>query len=217
MTTSHSLSEIIPTAHMDLLFVRHGQTESNAERRYMGHLDSPLSPLGQAQAAAVAARLATSGIGAIYSSDLGRAATTANAIANACQLELQLDTRLRERHAGIFQGLKLTEAAERFPEAFQAIQQPKADTAIPDGESALQIQAKLSPLLNEVCQRHPEETVALVTHGMVIRTVLWQFLGGPYSIARWARVDNTSLTRFRFEHGRWILLAWNDTGHMQNP
>lgn len=201
---------------MDLLFVRHGETESNAEKRYMGQLDSPLSSRGEAQAAAVAARLSVASIDTIYSSDLGRAATTARAIAEACQLELQLDRRLRERHAGIFQGLRHADAEVRFPEANRAIQTPEADTAIPEGESAAQINTRLVPLIAEVCQQHPGETVALVTHGMVIRTVLWQFLGASYSMARWARVDNTSLARFRFEHGRWILLAWNDTGHMQS-
>jgi 2,3-bisphosphoglycerate-dependent phosphoglycerate mutase len=216
LETAHSLPKVAPTASMDLLFIRHGETESNAEKRYMGQLDSPLSALGMAQAAAVAARLAKTGIGTLYSSDLGRAATTANAIAEACQLELQLDRRLRERHAGIFQGLRHADAKERFPEAYQAIQTPEADTAIPEGESAAQIHARLAPLITEVCQQHPGETVALVTHGMVIRAVLWQFLGASYSLARWARVDNTSLARFRFEHGRWILLAWNDTGHMQS-
>jgi 2,3-bisphosphoglycerate-dependent phosphoglycerate mutase len=201
---------------MDLLFIRHGETESNAEKRYMGQLDSPLSPRGEAQAAAVAARLAVANVDTIYSSDLGRAAATASAIAEACQLELQLDRRLRERHAGIFQGLRHADAEVRFPEAYQAIQAPEAETAIPEGESAAQIQARLLPLVTEICQQHPGETVALVTHGMVIRAVLWQFLGASYSLARWARVDNTSLARFRFEHGRWILLAWNDTGHMQS-
>ena len=87
-----------------LLFVRHGETESNVEHRYMGQSDSPLTPTGVAQAEAVAKRLAQHRLDAIYSSDLGRAASTSKIISQACGLPVIHDTRLRERHAGLLQG-----------------------------------------------------------------------------------------------------------------
>ncbi|MCK5247472.1 histidine phosphatase family protein, partial [Candidatus Bipolaricaulota bacterium] len=201
-----------------LIFVRHGETESNAEQRYMGHLDSPLSERGLAQVAAVAARLGNdNSVSAIYTSDLGRAASTADAIAEACGQRVISDVRLRERNAGVFQGLRISEARERFPDHFAATEQITPTTAIPEGESALQVQARLVPFLEEVCQRHPGQSIVLVTHGGVIRTMLWHLLESSYATARWARVDNTSLSVFRREEGRWALQTWNDTGHVQNP
>ncbi len=199
-----------------LIFVRHGETESNAENRYMGHLDSPLSATGMAQADAVAARLAEAGVDAIYTSDLGRAATTAQAIAEACRLELVSDPRLRERHAGAFQGLLASEARSRFPDYFTEATAPTPTTAIPGGESALQIQARVIPLLEEACGSHPGRSIVFVTHGIVIRTVLWHLLGASYAAVFRARVDNTSLTVFRGEYGRWGLRVWNDTGHLMS-
>ena len=209
-----SLNPVQPVEHTTLVFIRHGQTESNAEKRYMGHLDSPLSALGNSQAEAVARRASRLKLDAIYASDLGRAESTAKVIAARCELPLVLDPRLRERHAGVFQGLRISDAKERFPEAFAAIQDPTPDTAIPKGESARHVMSRLHPFLEEVCRRHDGDSVALVSHGIVIRTALWYFLDTSYSRARFARVDNTSLAVFRFEFGRWSLQAWNDTGHL---
>lgn len=200
---------------ISLVFVRHGETESNAEKRYMGQLDSPLSGRGIAQVAAVAARLCKEGVNAVYTSDLGRAHITAKAIAKACSLSFVSDVRLRERHAGVFQGLRLSEARARFPDNFAETEQPTPSTAIPEGESALQVQARFVPFLEEVCQRHPGQSVVIVTHGGFIRTVLWHLMESSYATARWARVDNTSLSIFCREHGRWVLDAWNDTGHLR--
>lgn len=64
-----------------VIAVRHGETEWNAERRTMGHLDSPLTPRGIREAAAIATRLRALPVAAVYSSDLGRARTTAGLIA----------------------------------------------------------------------------------------------------------------------------------------
>lgn len=211
--TSHSLA---PADSTTLLFVRHGETDSNAEKRYMGHLDSPLSEKGRAQATAVAARLKQEPVSAIFTSDLGRAATTAQVIADACGLQCVSDVRLRERHAGVFQGLRLSEAREQYSHLFAELDHPTPSTAIPEGESALDVQARLVPFLEEVCRKHSRQSVVLVTHGIVIRTVLWHLLESSYAPARWARVDNTSISASRGEHGRWHLQIWNDTGHVQN-
>lgn len=211
-----SHSSHIDTSGISLVFVRHAETKSNAEKRYMGHLDSPLSERGIAQVAAVAARLGKDSVSAVCTSDLGRAVTTAEAIAETCGVHLVPDARLRERHAGVFQGLRISEARARFPDYFVENSQPTPSAAIPEGESARQVQARLVPFLEEVCQRHPGQSVVIVTHGGVIRTVLWHLLKSSYATARWARVDNTSLSIFSGEHGRWVLEAWNDTGHLQN-
>jgi broad specificity phosphatase PhoE len=200
--------------NMRILFVRHGETESNVEDRYMGHLDSPLSTRGVEQAKAVAARLAGEGIDALVTSDLGRALSTARHIADACHLEMILDPRLRERHAGEFQGLLAEEARARYPDYFIESADPTPETSIPGGESAVQIQERVVPLLEEVCPQYAGRTVALVTHGIVIRTMFWRLLECSYAAAFRARVDNAGLTVFRAKNGRWALQSWNDTEHL---
>jgi len=66
-----------------IIAIRHGETEWNLQGRFQGHKDSPLSPLGRAQAAALGRRLGAETFDLLYSSDLGRALDTAGAIARA--------------------------------------------------------------------------------------------------------------------------------------
>jgi probable phosphoglycerate mutase len=94
---------------MKLICIRHGETQWNVEGREMGQLDSPLTPLGLRQAEAIADRLGKLEFDALYSSDLGRAVQTAEAIASRCGRDIRLDAGLRERNMGIFQGLTLEE------------------------------------------------------------------------------------------------------------
>jgi len=182
----------------------------------MGHLDSPLTANGLRQASAVAARLARTGVDVLYTSDLGRAQSTATVVAEACGLEAVPDHRLRERHAGAFQGLLVEEAQARYPAYFVESTVPVPDLAIPGGESAVQIRDRVVPLLEELCERHGGRSVALVTHGIVIRTVLWHLVKCSYAAAFRLRVDNAGLTAFRFVDGQWILSSSNDTGHLSN-
>jgi len=180
----------------------------------MGQEDSPLSDRGRVQASAVAARLATEDFTTIYTSDLGRAAATAEVVAAASGIPANPDKRLRERHAGILQGVLEQEAGARYPALFEDLTNPDPDLAIPGGESARQVQQRIAPLLDEILQRHPNQTVALVTHGGVIRTLLWYLLDTAFSSARRAKVDNTSLSTFLREAGCWTLATWNDTAHL---
>ena len=98
-----------------LIIWRHGQTTWNAARRVQGQIDIELSDLGRRQAAEAAERLAALGPTRIVSSDLRRAAATAEALASRTGLEVSYDTRLRERHYGQWQGLTPGEIADRWP------------------------------------------------------------------------------------------------------
>jgi broad specificity phosphatase PhoE len=108
----------MPAASVTILLLRHGQSEWNAIKRWQGTADSPLTSLGRQQALTTARRLATLGrpFGAVWSSDLDRAAETADIIAGTLALgEPSRDTRLREAHAGEWEGLTVDEIEVRFP------------------------------------------------------------------------------------------------------
>jgi hypothetical protein len=105
-----------------VFIVRHGETEWNTERRWQGQGDSALTSTGVKQARAIGRRLSSvhqSGgkiFSAIYSSDLGRCVNTARIIADEIQFEdVTIDSRLRERSFGIFEGKTRDEAAKLFP------------------------------------------------------------------------------------------------------
>lgn len=98
-----------------VIFIRHGQTIWNLEKREMGQLDSPLSEKGKIQAIAIAKRLKNITFSKLYSSDLGRALQTAQYISDVTGKDIITDVDLRERNMGIFQGYTRKEMAERYP------------------------------------------------------------------------------------------------------
>jgi len=202
-----------PLAHR-LLVVRHGETEANAVRRYMGQSDSPLSERGRKQVERVARRLSSCEFDVLYASDLGRARQTAEAIAGASGMDICFDPRLRERHSGILEGLIADEARRRFPDLFARLDTLDPDVAIPGGESATNVKARVSAFIEEATMHHPGSMILVVAHGGIARASLWHLLDIPFRAVRWARCDNTSICSFVWRHDMWLLETWNDITHL---
>jgi len=101
---------------LHLMLVRHGESEWNAQRRYQGQSDVPLSALGKRQAELIAERLAGGKIDAVYASDLKRAWETASAIAGKSGLQVLPEPRLRELKFGVLEGLTFDEAQAQYPQ-----------------------------------------------------------------------------------------------------
>lgn len=197
-----------------LIIVRHGETQWNVENREMGQLDAELTPRGLAQAEQLAARLQRVGFARVYSSDLGRAARTAEIIAKTSGVDVSLDIDLRERHMGIFQGLTPLEMRQRFPFERQRFEE-EPDYPIPGGESGPQRSARTIPAITGIAERHPGETTVIVTHSGVLRG-FFEYVLAMSSGQGWRfRRDNASYNAFEFEDGKWTLVTWNDTSHLQ--
>jgi len=199
---------------MRLYLVRHGEAQWNAERRFMGQEDSPLTARGKAQAVAVAERFRDEAVDLLVSSDLGRARSTASRIGDSCGRDVHLDPRLRERHVGVLQGLRVEEAKERFPDAFAELRQLGASFRIPGGESAEQIEARLQSFLDEMCTYSPETTVVAVTHGAILMTFLRMVLSIPRGAETRVAFSNTCICELQSGLGVWELHRWNDTCHL---
>jgi len=197
-----------------LLVVRHGETQANAERRYMGQDDSPLTDHGSAQVRAVAERLASWPIDALYSSDLPRAARTAEPVGSILGLPVRYDERLRERRIGVLHGLTVEEARTRCPNVFLEDGEQASCSSIPGGESANDVRDRVAAFVEDLLIDPPGEWILLVAHGGIARGLLWHLLDIPYRAIRWARCDNTSISGFVRKHGMWALERWNDTAHL---
>jgi len=194
--------------------VRHGETVWNTEKRHQGHLDSPLTKTGQAQGQALAERLAGFNLQAIYSSDLMRALDTARLIDPHRQLPIQSDTRLRERHFGIFQGLTLEEVRLRYPFEYERHQSHDPDYVIPGGESLRQFYRRTTEAFAELVGRQEEGTILAVTHGGVLVNQFKHVLDIPLEAHRRFSMLNTSVNIFSFSNGRWMLETWGDSQHL---
>lgn len=209
--------------------VRHGEAENNSNSRFGGWDAAPLTTRGVAQARAVAATIGQRSIvakappTAIVSSDLARAAATAQAIAATTALPLELDPALRERTVGIFDGMSFTDAKAQHPEAYAALV-ARNETALPPGaETNAACYARVSGALDRIAAAHLGSTVIVVSHGIALFHMLAHItrVGPPTSETRFfTLVDNASLSvveRYASdEQGiSWRLCQWNDNAHLR--
>ncbi|XP_030538801.1 phosphoglycerate mutase-like protein 4 [Rhodamnia argentea] len=207
-------SVAITSDRAEIILVRHGQTESNVEKRIQGHLDVELTEAGRQQARAVADRLAKEGeISAIYSSDLKRATDTAELIAMACGgVNVIKDPDLRERNAGtLLQGLKRSAAPQKQPEAYRSRER---DQEIPGGgESKDQLYRRCTTCLQNIGLNHKGERVVVVTHGGVFGS-LYRMVH-PNEGNSGPRIENTSIGILHLFGGdNWVVKSWGDISHL---
>lgn len=145
----------------ELLLVRHGETDWNAEGRLQGQTDRPLSAYGREQARRLADQLAGEKLDAAYSSDLVRAVETAEIVGGRLGLAVVPDPDLREKNWGSWEGLT---PAERAAVEFV-------------GESTEEHAARMLRALRRIAERHPGGRVLVVTHGGSMRRVQTEALG----------------------------------------
>lgn len=200
---------------MRIIFVRHGETVFNADSRYQGHTDAPLSDLGRRQAERVAERLSGEQVAAIYSSDLSRALDTAEAVARRLSLPVITDARLRECSFGDWEALTVNEIAERYPDLFENYRRDSVTHRPPNGERLEALQERVAQAVIEIVERHPNDTVVIATHGGPIRGFLCRALDMPLESFRKVNLHNGSLTILALDsEGKWFLEALNDDCHL---
>ncbi|WP_161883292.1 histidine phosphatase family protein [Deinococcus alpinitundrae] len=206
-------------ASAELWVVRHGESTWNADGRYQGQTDVPLSVVGVLQASSLAERLTSQRFAAVYSSDLVRAQRTAEIVTERLSGEPQVQTvpGLREIDVGQLSGLGLPEIRSRYPEYLAALRADPWATRRPGGESMADLYARAAAALSELAARHQGERVMVFTHGGVVRVAVGLALGGVPANA-WARlsVANTSVTRVLLSDQGGTLLGFNDAAHLED-
>jgi alpha-ribazole phosphatase len=201
---------------MRLIVVRHGATQHNAEARYTGQTDAPLSALGVTQAQAAARRLRSIPFTMVVSSDLIRATQTAQEIVAARQgSALRLDSDLREIAMGAWEGLTYAEIRDQQPNAMAAWQADPLTVAPPGGETVLALQRRVIRAFERWRSRGPDGALVWVTHGGVISLLLCHALGLDLD-RRWQfRRDNASITELDLGEDYIIVMRVNDTAHLE--
>ncbi len=199
----------------ELLLVRHGETALNQERRWQGQHDASLTPRGQAEAQALAERIAAAHPVALYSSDLPRARETAAAITRLTALEPALDARWREVDVGEWLGLTPAEVELRHPEGYA--RWLAGGTGWEQGESYVEMAARSLEAARDVASARAGATrpVVCVTHGGVIRAIVMHVLGMPPETRRLLATGSTgTITSIDAGVPIWRLRSFNDAGHL---
>jgi broad specificity phosphatase PhoE len=200
---------------------RHGRTEWNVAGRVQGQSDIPLDDVGRQQAREAAARLAALRPDQIVSSDLLRAAETAQVLGDITGAEVVFDERLREMNFGEREGLTWREAWDQFPAGMRAWVGGD-ETQIPGSETHRQAGERFAGALTEILEELPDAGIlVVVAHGAVLRTGACVFLDIPeshwgtfgglgncaWSVLEEARYDDLS---------KWRMTEWN-AGTLPEP
>jgi len=192
-----------------IYLVRHGSVVGAETRRFIGHLDVPLSPLGEAEARALARRLSGVRLAAVYASDLSRTSRTAGILAAPHGLEAVPVAALREFAMGRWEGLTAEEIRALDPEAFRGWMADVGRFKFPDGESLPDVAARAWPALEAIEARHADASVLVVAHGGPNRIMLCRALGVPPERILSLGQDYAGLSVIERDRGRWSLRLLN--------
>jgi probable phosphoglycerate mutase len=202
-----------------LYLVRHGETDWNAAGRWQGHADVPLNERGLQQARLLAQRLLRERIrfNAIYSSDLARAYQTAWEIGSQLKVAVQLWPPLREIDMGAWSGLTRAEIRARFPDEYARLEQGEDIRRGGSGETKASMRQRVTQSVEAMVAQHPNETLALVTHGGPVRALVNyvnEYYGG--TTLQPDHVGNTSITVLECLSYTWQIKVCNDVGHLHS-
>ncbi|MDF1728457.1 MAG: histidine phosphatase family protein [Sulfitobacter sp.] len=207
---------VLPEGAADLLLIRHGETQAAIRGESFpmveGQGDPALRPEGEAQARALAERLKSEPIAAIWVTSMQRTHQTAAPLAAALGLEPRVEPDLREVHLGDWDGGEYRFRANDNDPAFVRARDSHEWGEIPGAERTAQLHDRVRRGLMRVAEAHPNELVAVVVHGGVV--------GAAMAIATGARpfsfngVANGSISRLVVQGEQMIVRGFNDVSHL---
>lgn len=202
-----------------IYLVRHGETDANRDSIVQGP-NNELSVQGRKQALKVAERSLGIDFEKIISSDYTRAKQTAQAIADANNMEVEESSLFQERrNPTCYQG-ELRSLPE-YQEWQKAEEENKAnpDWHFEDGENPWEFNERAKKALSFLADQK-EENILVVTHGLFLRVFVARILAGElctpelsFRMTPVLQVNNTGITVCTFDEGNWKLLTWNDHAH----
>ena len=198
--------------------VRHGETNWNAERRLQGHTDIDLNTRGLAQAKQMASALKRINLAfdVLYTSDLQRAAKTANAIEQLFKTSAIVDAALRERHLGALQGLTTDEAPGLEPNLWKSHISRNIAEELRGGESIQQFANRINTALEQIRDQHLGKTILLVSHGGALDMMYRIASNQPLDAEKAVAVPNASLNWISHDGLTWKVDSWADTSHLED-
>ena len=196
-----------------LLLARHGQSVSNAIRRFQGAQDVALSPLGMRQAEALGQAVSRRPIAHVYVSPFERARHTAEIALARLDLPLTVVDDLRELSLGEWEGCTVEEIRTRPGDPYARWVRDPVQCPPPGGEPLADVQARVLRAVERITAAHPNgDDVLIVSHGGVISALLAHCFGLPLSSIWRIAVANCSLSEIAPPR----VVSVNETGHLRD-
>jgi probable phosphoglycerate mutase len=190
---------------------RHGETTWNAVGRYQGRLETPLSPLGQAQAQALGGALRDAGIERIISSPLSRCVQTALPLSMMTGVPIETDDRLLEIAHGTWEGRYRDELARNDSERYTMWRKHPERVHFPGGERLEDVLDRWKSFVSDFV---PDVDTLLMTHDIVVRLALLERTGRSMSELRTIRAENAAFTVFEVTGQEWTLISECEKEHL---
>ncbi len=199
---------------IEIILVRHGETEWNVAGIFRGRIDVALNETGMKQAELLASYLSQLKVAAVYSSFLKRALMTAEVIARYHKLDVKVAPGLMDFNFGNWQGLPHQEVRNRYPELYAEWIRNPHRVKIAAGESLGDVRKRAVEVVDKVTARY-KGTAVLVSHRVVNKVLICALLGLDNSHFWSIKQDTCGITNFTYEEGRFVLTKHNDTSYLK--
>ena len=171
----------------NIYVIRHGETDWNKAHRFQGQTDIKLNDTGREQAIRLRPLIQQLGVESVYASPLSRAFETAELATQDLKLTIQKDERLRETNVGAAEGLTMDELMQKFGSdcitRWRSYDERLLDYCFENGESKRQMMFRARQVFLEIAQSSNRQSIAVFTHGMVMRAMTFIFGDGmPWDI-----------------------------------
>lgn len=190
---------------LELVLLRHGETDSNKNGKYLGWTDVELNKYGVSQAEKARDKLKHISFDVVISSPLKRARETAEIISE----DIIYNSELKETNFGLWDNLSFQEIKEKYPQDYKLWMKDWGGFIFPEGESALDMHKRAVNFVDEIINKKQQGTVLIVTHAGLIRSIIAHLLGMEIAGAWHFHIDNCSITRIQITDGYAVLTELN--------
>ena len=198
-----------------IFLIRHAEAEGNIYRRAHGNYDGKITQMGHVQIEHLRQRFNGEKIDHIYSSDLNRTITTAKALSEPRGLPINTTPMLREVNMGVWEGLAWGDIEHIAPKMSKLFGKDPINWRVDGGESYEQVQSRMMRCLNEICEKHAGENVAVFSHGFAIRALMCRLLGvESHETHKVPYFDNSAVTLLIYDNGEFSALYQGDNSHL---
>lgn len=198
-----------------IYLIRHAEAEGNLYRRIQGHYDGDITIKGYKQIDHLAERFCDVDIDAVYASDLRRTQKTAGAVLKNRKLTLNIDSRLKEVDMGAWEDKPWGNVAYDEPEQMLSFANDPNKWTVEGCERFDDLRNRMLGVITELAQKHQGQTIACVSHGMAIRTLISALKDVPSErICEIPHGDNTCVASISYVDGKLELEYFNDNSHL---
>lgn len=201
---------------LKLYVVRHGQTEFNVQNRMQGRIDSPLTEKGRADAEALGKYLSDVDFDLVLASPSKRAHVTAELICSGRNIDVEVESDIREINMGSWEGRTKEELIKAYPKEAEIFYNKPHLYKPLEGDSYYDVQDRAANSVKRLAEKYKRGNILIVTHTVVIRAIVAYFKGNPMeSLWKGSAIDGTSITVLEADNGEIKVVSIGETPHMK--